>query len=147
MSAFTTTTSLRSLLSAAPRTTPTTRAFSSSASRAASRIIVTGRLGATPELRTNKNGNEYVQYSIASKELPRNNEPVTQWWRVAANMPQSGQRDFLLTLPKGALMFVEGDLNVKQYTDNNGVERQSLTIVQRAFEVLASNRGEETPSE
>ncbi|KAL2835504.1 hypothetical protein BJY01DRAFT_252574 [Aspergillus pseudoustus] len=129
MSAFTT--SLRSLLSAAPHTVPTTRAFSSSASRALTRVSVTGRLGATPELRTNKNGTEYISYSIASREFPRNGEQVTQWWRVAAH--KAAQRDFILSLPKGSLLLVEGELNLSKYTDENGAERQSAIINQRTF--------------
>ncbi|KAL3461576.1 hypothetical protein BJX64DRAFT_154487 [Aspergillus heterothallicus] len=138
MRAFTTT-SLRSLLSAVPRTAPTARAFSSSASRAASRALITGRLGATPELRTSKNGTEYLAYSIASREIPRNGEPIAQWWRVVAYLPQNS-RDFMMSLSKGSLLFIEGDLQQSKFTDDNGVERHKVIINQRNFEVLSSKR-------
>ncbi|KAL3449803.1 hypothetical protein BJX65DRAFT_271942 [Aspergillus insuetus] len=151
MSAFTTK-SLRSLLGAASRTAPATRAFSSSASRSYTRATVTGRLGSTPELRTSKAGNEYVVYSIASTS-PRSEE-VTQWFNVAAHgLPDGPFRSMLLNLRKGSFVLVDGELRVRPWTDKDGAQRESLQIIQSGFELLRRPRlpdntqGEETPSE
>ncbi|KAL2797036.1 hypothetical protein BJX66DRAFT_335494 [Aspergillus keveii] len=151
MSAFTTK-SLRSLLGAASRTAPATRAFSSSASRSYARATVTGRLGSTPELRTSKAGNEYVVYSIASTS-PKLEETV-QWFNIVAHgIPDGPFRNFLLALQKGSHVLVDGELRVRSYTDKNGVQRESLQIAQSGFEVLRRPRitdntqGEETPSD
>ncbi|KAJ0416532.1 hypothetical protein BJY00DRAFT_232667 [Aspergillus carlsbadensis] len=127
MSAFTTK-SLRSLLGAASRTAPATRAFSSSASRSYARVTVTGRLGHAPELRTSKNGNEYVFYSIATNQPPGDE---AQWFHVATHsIPEGAYRNLLLSLPKGTYMLVNGELKVRPYTDKNGVQRESLHVHQ-----------------
>ncbi|CEL00534.1 hypothetical protein ASPCAL00134 [Aspergillus calidoustus] len=151
MSAFTTK-SFRSLLGAASRTAPANRAFSSSASRSYARVTVTGHIGFRPELRTSKNGNEYLAYSIAS--TPPGSEETTQWFNVVAHgIPEGGFRSLLLSLQKGSYVLVDGELRVRPFTDKNGVQRESLHITQNGFEVLRRPRltdnaqGEERPSE
>lgn len=76
------------------------RLFSTSTPRAASKMILTGRLGAEPEMQATASGQEVVRYSVGCS-YGRSTERRTSWFRVAAFQNEGTQRDFLLNLPKG----------------------------------------------
>ncbi|KAL5337147.1 hypothetical protein BJX70DRAFT_399954 [Aspergillus crustosus] len=131
MSAFTST-GLRSMLRSAPRAATPVRSFSSSASREVARVNITGRLGAAPEIQPLHNGGDMIKYNIASRSLQKDK---VDWFKVIS-FSQGAQREFLLTLEKGALVSVDGDATFKQITDANGGEQLHLSIVQRQIELL-----------
>ncbi|KAK1144582.1 ssDNA-binding protein, mitochondrial [Aspergillus melleus] len=133
MSAFTS--SLRPLVRASHGAALSARSFSSSSSRSAARMIITGRLGGEPELQATSTGQDVIKYAVGSSYGPRDNRQ-TSWFRVASFVPEGPQRDYLLGLPKGTLVFVEGDASMRQYEDAEGKKQSALNIVQRSIEVL-----------
>lgn len=94
---------LRPTLGLARTAASAARTFSSSASRSVARMIITGRLGAEPELSTTANGQEIIRYAVGSSHGPRDNRQ-TSWFRVGAFLPEGGQRDYILNLPKGYVL-------------------------------------------
>lgn len=76
------------------------RTFSTSTPRAVSKMILTGRLGAEPEMQATASGQEVVRYSVGCS-YGRSTERRTSWFRVSSFQNEGSQRDFLLSLPKG----------------------------------------------
>ncbi|KAJ5146020.1 uncharacterized protein N7515_000584 [Penicillium bovifimosum] len=113
----------------------TARAFSTSPKHSLARLIITGRLGAEPELHATSSGQEIVRYNVASSSGPISNRH-TSWFRVSHFAPEGPQRDFVLSLQKGTLVYVEGDARMSTWEDSEGHSRSTLNIVQRTIEVL-----------
>ncbi|KAL1974539.1 hypothetical protein VTN31DRAFT_4743 [Thermomyces dupontii] len=112
-----------------------TRAFSSSPAHNVAKLILTGRLAAEPELTTTSSGQEVVRYSVGTSHGPRENRQ-TSWFRVTSFTPEGPQRDYLLSLPKGTLVYVEADASIRAYEDAEGRRQHSLGVIQRSLEVL-----------
>ncbi|CRL28701.1 Primosome PriB/single-strand DNA-binding [Penicillium camemberti] len=113
----------------------TARAFSSSPANSIARLTLTGRLGAEPELHATSSGQEIVRYNIATTHGNRENRQ-TSWWRVTNFVPEGSQRDFVLGLQKGTVVFVEADAKMVTWEDGDGNSRSTLNVVQRTLEVL-----------
>ncbi|KAL1984717.1 hypothetical protein VTN96DRAFT_8750 [Rasamsonia emersonii] len=124
---------LRARAAAPARGLSAARSFSSSPSHSVARLIITGRLAFEPELQTTSTGREVVRYVVGSSSGPRDNRQ-TSWFRVSSFQPE--QRDRLLNLPKGTLVYVEGDATLRAYEDAEGRKNTSLHVVQRNLEVL-----------
>ncbi|UNI14181.1 ssDNA-binding protein, mitochondrial [Purpureocillium takamizusanense] len=111
------------------------RAFSSSSPRALARISIIGNLADTPEVQPTNTGREILKYAVASNSGPKENRQ-TSWFRVTSFV-EGPRRDFMLGLPKGTMVFVEGDATINTYQDaTSGQNRTSLNVVQRSIEVL-----------
>ncbi|KAK1598739.1 single-strand binding protein family [Colletotrichum navitas] len=128
---------------AAPRIA---RAFSTSPSHNVARITIVGNLADSPELQATSTGREVVRYSIASNSGPRDNRQ-TSWFRVTSFEPEGPRRDYLQSVPKGSLVFVEGDASMSTYQDAEGKNRSVLNVNQRHFEVLKRPHTGTNPSE
>ncbi|CAG8055525.1 unnamed protein product [Penicillium olsonii] len=122
----------------------TARAFSTSPAHSVARLTLTGRLGAEPELQTTPNGTEVVKYSVGTNYGPRDNRQ-TSWFRISNFVPEGAQRDYILGLQKGTLVYVEGDARMSNWEDAEGKSRSTLNVVQRTMEVL--KRGESREGE
>ncbi|RAL02127.1 single-stranded DNA-binding protein [Aspergillus ibericus CBS 121593] len=137
--------SLRPTLRAASGAALSARSFSSSSSRSVARLLLTGRLAAQPELHATASGQEVVKYTIASNHGP-SSKRQTSWFRVSAFVDGS-QREFITGLQQGTLLFVEGDASIRQWEDADGKRQSTLSVVQRAVEVLKRPYNPEASSE
>ena len=90
------------------------------------KVILIGRLGRNPEVYTSENGNKKVTVSLATSERYRDKEDIwkeqTDWHNIVAignlaNDIAEGRRNY----SKGDLMYVEGKLRYRQYTNQNGI--------------------------
>lgn len=80
---------------------PLSRTFTSSAPRSSfAKMTIVGRLAGTPELQATSTGKEVLKYTVATSSGPRDNLK-TNWFRVAAFLPEGPQRDFISALDKG----------------------------------------------
>ncbi|KAK3391706.1 hypothetical protein B0T20DRAFT_383795 [Sordaria brevicollis] len=127
MSAF-----LRPVFGAAAR--PAVRSFSSTPARGLARVQIIGNLADTPEVRATSTGREMIKYAVASNSGPRSDR-VTSWFNVTSFV-EGKARDFLISLPKGTTVFVEGDMALRNWTDEEGRNRQAVNILHRSIEVL-----------
>ena len=92
------------------------------------KVILIGRLGKDPEITTFENGNKKVSATLATSERYRDRDQnwveQTDWhnivvWGNLANDIAEGRRNY----SKGDLMYVEGKLRTRQYTDQQGIVR------------------------
>jgi len=92
------------------------------------KVILIGRLGKDPEITTFENGNRKVSATLATSERYRDRDnnwvEQTDWhnivvWGNLANDIAEGRRNYA----KGDLMYVEGKLRTRQYTDQQGIVR------------------------
>ncbi|KAF5973610.1 single-stranded DNA-binding protein [Fusarium coicis] len=110
------------------------RAFSTTTPRPLAKITIIGNLADTPEVHSTSTGREVLRYAVASNSGTRDNRK-TSWFRVTS-FAEGPQRDYLMNLPKGASVYVEGDASLSTYTDSNGQNRSSFNVIQRTLEVL-----------
>lgn len=107
------------------------------------KIMLIGRLGKDPEVRTYENGVHLVRLSLATNESYKdqsgNWQDSTLWhdlvfWREAAERAER-------TLRKGALVYVEGKLQYREWTEEDGKRRRTSEIHVQSFRLL-SPKGE-----
>jgi single-strand DNA-binding protein len=100
------------------------------------RTLLIGRIGHNAEAKTDKNQQEYVVLSIATKDSWKNEqgdyESRTEWHRVYAWRNLSR---FAKTLQKGQLISVDGQIRYREYAEDvNGT-----TVKHRVAEIHAYN--------
>ncbi|KAF1933508.1 uncharacterized protein M421DRAFT_415849 [Didymella exigua CBS 183.55] len=104
-------------------------------------MTVVGRLGVAPEEVTISGDRTLVRYVIGSS-FGKGEEKKTSWFRVASFV-QGAQKDFLMNVPKGSLLYVDADARMEVFTDAEGNKRSNLSLVARNFDVLSRARTEE----
>ncbi|KAK3692770.1 ssDNA-binding protein [Podospora appendiculata] len=113
----------------------TARAFSSSPARSVARMQIIGHLADTPELKATSTGHEILRYSVASNRGPAANRQ-TDWFNIVSFEPEGARRDYIQSLPKGTLVFVEAEATMGTYEDSEGKLKTAMNIKQRSIEVL-----------
>ncbi|MCO5177317.1 MAG: single-stranded DNA-binding protein [Thermomicrobiales bacterium] len=109
-------------------------------SRGFSRVVLVGNLGRDPEMRYSQNGTPITTFSIAVNRRRRDQtgqyQDETSWFRVTLfrNLAENANE----WLRKGNRVLVEGQLSIRQYTDNNGVERTSVDVTADNFQNLTT---------
>ena len=94
------------------------------------KIFIMGRLTRDPELRHTQNGTPVASFSLAvDRDFKDKNtgERVTDWIDVVA---WRGTGEFVSRyFAKGRIAVVEGRLQIRDWTDNNGGKRRSAEVV------------------
>ena len=92
------------------------------------KVILIGRLGKDPEITSFESGNKKMSVTMATTERYRDRDnnwvDQTEWhnliaWGNLANDIADKRRNYA----KGDMMYVEGRLRTRQYTDNQGINR------------------------
>ncbi len=108
------------------------------------RVTLIGNLGRDPEVRRLENGTAVAKFPIATNESYKDNngewQTMTEWHDVVLwrNNAEIAEKYF----KKGTLVFVEGKITHRKYTDKTGIDRYATEIVAntcRAFEKRESN--------
>ncbi|EPE31881.1 Nucleic acid-binding protein [Glarea lozoyensis ATCC 20868] len=127
--------------------TASARSFSTSATRNSfAKMTIVGRLADTPELQATSTGREILRYAVATNSGPRDNQK-SNFFKVTGFLPEGSFRDFITTLDKGTMVYVEGEVSFSNYEDAEGNKKQSLNIVQQKFEVLSSRKAQDGASQ
>ncbi|KAF2676714.1 ssDNA binding protein-like protein [Lentithecium fluviatile CBS 122367] len=132
----------RTLRTAVPSAT---RAFSTTRPAALARMSIVGRLGVAPEEVSISGDRTLVRYVIGSN-YGKGDDKKTSWFRVAS-FAQGPAKDYLMSVPKGSLLYIDADARMETYTDNEGNKRSNLSLIARNFDVLSRPRTEEAPAE
>lgn len=119
------------LLHRALRPLAPSRLFSSTAAARMARTTILGRLVAPPEETGTSTGRTLIRYSIASESGPKDNR-VVSFFRVAS-FAENKQKDYLLGIPKGTLVYVEADTRLRLAEDAEGKKVPRLDMVQRKW--------------
>lgn len=106
------------------------------------RVIIVGRLGQDPEVRQFQNGGSVTNISVATSErwTDKNTgeqKEQTEWHRVSLfnRLGETASR----YLRKGSMVYIEGSLNTRKYTDQQGIERYSTEIRATNMVMLGGN--------
>lgn len=89
------------------------------------KIIVAGRAGNKPELKTSKNGKEYCRFSLAV-DLGYGDNKSTTWYSVT--IFGGAAKACSSYLDKGSLVIVSGELKSTEYKGKDGSNKMSLEI-------------------
>lgn len=102
------------------------------------KVMIIGRLGREPELRYTNNGTPVTSLNIATDESYIDRDGVrqerTEWHRVTVFQKQAENCTNFLS--KGSLVFVEGSLQTRKWTDQQGVERYTTEIKAQRVQFL-----------
>jgi single-strand DNA-binding protein len=113
------------------------------------KVILVGNLGRDPETRYTQNNQKIVHLNLATSERWRDRgsgetKERTEWHRVVIfneNLAEVAEK----YLSKGRTVYLEGTLQTRKWTDQNGQERYTTEVVIPRFRgelVLLGGRGE-----
>ncbi|ACT69704.1 single-stranded DNA-binding protein [Neorickettsia risticii] len=101
------------------------------------KVILIGNLGKDPEIRTMANAKQVATFSLATTENwndKNTGERVskTEWHQVVVfNEPLI--KVISNYVNKGTRLYIEGSLQTRKWTDNNGIERYTTEVVLNPF--------------
>jgi single-strand DNA-binding protein len=112
------------------------------------KVILIGNLGRDPEVRRLNSGDPVVNFSVATTESWRDKatgerKDRTEWHNVVIFNENLG-RIAEQYLKKGSKVYLEGQLQTREYTDKEGSQRRTTEVVLQRFRgelTLLDNRG------
>jgi single-strand DNA-binding protein len=113
------------------------------------KVILVGNLGRDPEIRTLNSGDRVANLRIATSETWRDKasgerKEKTEWHSVVIfndNLVKVAEN----YLRKGSTVYIEGSLQTRKWTDQQGVEKYSTEVVLQKFRgelTMLGGRGE-----
>lgn len=101
------------------------------------KVTVLGNLGADPEVRMGQDSSKIVTFSVATSESWNDKQTgerkeKTEWHRIVVFNDRIAEVSEKY-LRKGSKVYVEGQLQTRQWKDNAGVERYTTEIVISRF--------------
>ena len=113
------------------------------------KVILVGNLGRDPEVRATQDGSKIVNLSLATSERwkDRNSgeqREKTEWHRVVIFNENLG-RIAEQYLRKGSTCYIEGPLQTRKWTDQQGVEKYTTEVVLQRYRgelTLLGGRGD-----
>jgi single-strand DNA-binding protein len=107
------------------------------------KVTLIGNLGRDPETRYTPNGTMNVQFSMATNRRWRDQSGqdqerttwfrITAWGKLAETLDSFTQQGILT---KGKQVYVEGRIEAREYTDQNGQVRTSLDVTANELQLL-----------
>lgn len=97
------------------------------------KVILVGNVGQDPEIRTTQDGREIANFSIATSESWKDKntgekKDKTEWHRVVV-FSQGLVGIIKNYVKKGTKLYIEGALQTRKWTDNQGVEKSTTEVV------------------
>ncbi len=101
------------------------------------KVILVGNLGEDPEIRRTQDGRPIANLSVATSESWRDKatgerKEKTEWHRVVI-FNEGLCKIAEQYLKKGAKVYIEGQLQTRKWTDQDGVEKYSTEVVLQNF--------------
>src|SRR3546814_459450 len=101
------------------------------------KVILVGNLGRDPEIRSTQDGTKIANLSLATSETWRDRNSGerrerTEWHRVVIfneKLCEVAEK----YLRKGSKIYIEGALQTRKWTDQNGVEKYTTEVVLQRF--------------
>ena len=113
------------------------------------KVILVGNVGQDPEVKSTADGRELATFSLATTESWKDKnsgekKDKTEWHRIVVF--SSGLVNICKNyVKKGSKLYIEGQLQTRKWTDNNGVEKYTTEVILQNFnssmQMLDSNRG------
>ena len=101
------------------------------------KVLLIGRLGADPEIKQMVNGKSVARFSIATSNTWKDkntNEKKdrTEWHKIVIFSPGLSEIAEKY-LKKGSLIYIEGQLRNRKYTDQSGMEKNISEVVLQGY--------------
>ncbi len=107
------------------------------------KVTLIGNLGGDPEIRHLENGTAVGRFSLATnenyKDKDGNWQKQTEWHNIVVWRDMAERAEKMLK--KGMLVFVEGKISYRKYTDKDGQEKTFTDIVANSYRVLEKLEG------
>ncbi len=103
------------------------------------KILLIGRVGVKPELHTSAAGNHITNLSVATNFVSQKDgaeRKETEWHRVVVHGKSA--ESCAKYLEPGRLVFVEGRMQSRTWTDRDGNDRFEREVVARRVDFLSS---------
>ena len=115
------------------------------------KVLLLGNLGSDPEIRVSQEGNKMATFSIATNETWKDKntnekQQRTEWHRIVIFSPGLAELAEKY-LKKGSLIYVEGQLRNRKYTDQSGMEKNISEVVLKGFNSNLTMVGNRNSSE
>ncbi|MBO4441634.1 single-stranded DNA-binding protein [bacterium] len=103
------------------------------------KVMLIGRLGRDPEKRYTSSELPVCRFTMATSERIKKGdsfEEKTEWHRIVVFGGQA--ENIARYLKKGSLVYVEGKIQTRSYTDKDGAQKSSTEIVATSVNFLDS---------
>ncbi len=116
-------------------------------SRSLNKATLIGNVGSDPEVRSTSNGGRVATFSLATSNIWNDasgtKQEKTEWHRcVVWNQGKSGLADVVERyVKKGEKLFVEGEINYRQWQDKDGQTKYTTEIKVRELILLGGRSG------
>ncbi len=101
------------------------------------KVTILGRVGKDPDIRMSASGTQIANITIATSEFWRDKngdkQEKTEWHRVVVFNDKLISNIIEKYVKKGSLVYIEGSLQTRKYTDAQGVEKYSTEIVLKGY--------------
>ena len=106
------------------------------------KATVLGNVGQDPKIHVATNGNKVARISIATgrtwTDEQGQDHKVTQWHNIVAF---KGAATYIeKAIKKGSKVYVEGEMQTQNWTDQNGQPRETMQIVVKDIQVVGNGR-------
>ncbi len=109
------------------------------------KVTLLGNLGADPETKYTPNGTMVVELRLAVNPRPRSGQQeapptwyrISAWDRLADRLDKLSQQGYVA---KGRPLLVEGRLEPREYTANDGTQRVSYDVTMTDFNFVGGER-------
>lgn len=107
------------------------------------KVILVGRVGVDPEFKALPDGGKVARLKLATSEKVYNRESntsteYTEWHTITlwSNLAEIVDK----WVKKGDLLYIEGTLRTREYTDREGVKRYTTEVVGKEMKMLGGNK-------
>src|SRR5437762_1487341 len=113
------------------------------AGRGLNKVMLIGNLGKDPEMKYTPSGVPVTTFSVAVNRTSRTpegeNREETEWFRVVAWQKLAETCNEYLR--KGSKVYIEGRLQTRKWTDQQGQERYTTEVIANEMTMLDSREG------
>jgi single-strand DNA-binding protein len=101
------------------------------------KVILVGNVGQDPDIRNTSDGREIANFSLATTESWKDKnsgekKDKTEWHRIVI-FSQGLVNIVKNYVKKGSKLYIEGQLQTRKWTDNNGIEKFTTEVVLQNF--------------
>lgn len=103
------------------------------------KVFLLGHVGKDLELRETKSGKKVTSFSLATSKKIDGEDRVTWHKIVAWNKTAKVCTDYL---SKGSQVHIEGELQTREWEDNDGIKRQTTEIIAHNVTFVGQGKGQ-----
>ena len=104
------------------------------------KVILLGRLGANPEVKTTQTGMKVANLSLATNDGTKDN--ITTEWHKVVVFGKSAEVIEKYT-SKGSNLYIEGRLQTQKWQDKNGNNQYSTSIIASSFQFIGGGNNQQ----